>query len=1107
MGGRAIKAFLVVAFAVAVGHLAWTAVFGPPVVPDYFIGGQVYALKGTNPEHKTLYLRRKLFLPQQPRAAWLQVLAQDRVQIYINEKRLASQFQDGFTVAILSDITPFLKHGPNIIAIAVQQYRVNEPPVVAVDGAYTDSFGVHTFGSADQLHVQPVNPSYANGDIEYSVASDDFWRCSDSFERRGLWWFEFGFHDRHWPPAEVSPAYLRGRVDAPPGAAKAPRIGQWITPPWQNGSGGIRKEFEIAGRPRQAWLRVTALTSYVLGVNGNLIDQQEAQLGTPQRNILPGMHIYDLTQALQSGHNVISLMVTQLGGPPHALVEMEIEDANGQFQRVVSDGTWLGRAGLCSDWLKTAPDSPSKWETCRVETGDLNVLPWQPVRTLVAVTLPFAVMVQNYGLQLLLTIVIGLATYLACRVAGRVLVRLAGGASGPALPSIVYLALLPTTLAIGGGVVSTYDPRVARQDIYQEMWLYVAVAAVPLQWLLLGLTAVVYPARRTQREEAAASSPEVSSPSPGRALALRLGVLAFLTVCVGVGYWLRVRDIGSEPLDGDETAEVYEARGLLESGVPSIVITSGEFRDALPRKEICTSELIYPALALSSLTFDDPAWIIRFPSVVFGVLNILLIFMLGRRMFGTATGLVAAALYTVAPLSIQVANFGRYFTQLQFLTLVTLHFFWMTIRGTGPINKKALWLTGFGFLGMVLTWEGAGLLAPGMMLAALLQRRGRLRTLLVPSTIAAMAFCGSVVLLQQAHRNLIMAELPVYGADHDDLRLKLTPMWYYPHYFQPLYYLWNSSWNRDTFVPLLGLLAAGVLAIRSTIRQPLRLLVFVHVTTCLLMALFLPLITGRYSYNMSTLLILMSAAAAVAIARRLIKLVFERGMPWAWSSYAGLVAGLTVVAVMIYGSGHALALYRWSKNRSPVFQLGLLKFPDVRGPVQYLHDHIEKDDIVLTNMPPVVDHLMDVLLAKDKKQNGELPKWVKKGRGEDSGGDWKVDYWLQSKLFLVAVLDDQRDQPLHRRTGEVMLTSIEQLEDLFARHRRIWYVVMPGMMQLQNDAGVQAFLRQNMEMVSEDNGGFLLFRGDNHWPAFNRYSNEDILQKSQAPYFRDRSLP
>jgi len=165
--------------------------------------------------------------------------------------------------------------------------------------------------------------------------------------------------------------------------------------------------------------------------------------------------------------------------------------------------------------------------------------------------------------------------------------------------------------------------------------------------------------------------------------------------------------------------------GFLGAGLPSLKV-----HDDLPHLYIHTSELQFIPMALAALVFDDAAYIVRFPAVCWSTLTIWLIFHVGRRWFTTSVGLLAATLYTVAPVCIAMSNFGRYFNQLQFFVLLTMYFFWLTLRGAGPIDRRALWLTAFSFLGLFLTWEASALIAPGMVFAALVQRRGHLRPVL-----------------------------------------------------------------------------------------------------------------------------------------------------------------------------------------------------------------------------------------------------------------------------------------------------------------------------------------------------------------------------------------
>src|ERR1700693_1103207 len=109
MNDRLFRFLCVVAFAAALGHFAWHSYFGPTDIPDYVVGGEeLSALTGPDPAMKQLYLRHLLFLPQRPRHAWLQVLALDEIAVYVNGRLLTQEEKEGFAVAAVSDLTPYL---------------------------------------------------------------------------------------------------------------------------------------------------------------------------------------------------------------------------------------------------------------------------------------------------------------------------------------------------------------------------------------------------------------------------------------------------------------------------------------------------------------------------------------------------------------------------------------------------------------------------------------------------------------------------------------------------------------------------------------------------------------------------------------------------------------------------------------------------------------------------------------------------------------------------------------------------------------------------------------------------------------------------------------
>src|SRR4051794_33227439 len=230
MAVRKVSWAIVAAFAAAVGHLGWHTLAGPPVEPDYLVGGDGPALAGADPDARVLHLRRELYLPQRPRHAWLQAVGHDRLRVYVNGLLLQDRRLDGFPVALLADAAPLLKAGKNVIAVTAKQCSVGRPPRVGIEGAYLLSDGEHHFGV------------------------DGEWRCNTFFERQGSWWYTAEFDDRKWPFAQVVRADLRGKLRLPPRAVTEPAAGRWVTPPDRNSpTAGLRRDFTLDGQPAEGW--------------------------------------------------------------------------------------------------------------------------------------------------------------------------------------------------------------------------------------------------------------------------------------------------------------------------------------------------------------------------------------------------------------------------------------------------------------------------------------------------------------------------------------------------------------------------------------------------------------------------------------------------------------------------------------------------------------------------------------------------------------------------------------------------------------------------------------------------------------------------------------
>jgi hypothetical protein len=1042
MAGRAVRWSLVAAFSLAVGHLAWQAWLGPPRVPDYFVTGEGSALAGTDAGARQLYLRRNLYLPQHPQHAWLQVVGRDRLTLHVNGKLVGEQVQDGFDVALVANLTPYLRPGHNVLAVTARQIRIAGAPAVAVKGCY-----VLDDGSAQWIET------------------DDSWRCRAVFERRAAWWFSPEFDDRHWARARVIPCALRGQLASPPTSLTTASGARWITPAGlENGSAAVSRRFEVDGRPRHAWVRVTATSSFRLAVNGVVVDEQESQLGSTVV-VKPARWIYDVTPLVRGGGNVVSLLLTGGAPPLHVRADLEVETGSGERTRVGTDRHWRSRPGLSPDWLAPDPDDLAAWRPCFEESGDLGLPPWLTRSQTVRVTLPFGEEVRRAAGQVVVIAAFALLTLLACGWAERRLSRRGGGAGSPAGAGVVYLALVPATLAVAGAVLATWDPRVASQDVYCGWWLLAAILSVPLQWALLALAARHAP---TGRRWVGALVSRAAGPG---------WVHGLLAVVVVAGFWLRVRDLGTEPLQHDEAVHYRQARGVLLRGFPSF-----RAHENLPVQYVSTSELVWPGAALASLVFDDERYALRVPQLCWATLTIVLVYAVGRGMFGRLVGLVAAALYAFSPNCIQMADFGRYLSQLQFLALLAVYALWRTVAGTGPLNRRALWVTAVSFIATYLSWEGVALIVPGMILAVLLQRRGRLYELLAtPALWAALAVVGMAVLLQYAHRETYLAHLLWYGTGATDA--SVTAMWRYPG-FDPWYFVLASSWSRDTFPALLGLAGAGWLLVGKRARHPALFLVVVFVTSCLTMSLFLSVKSWRYSYFLTPPLIVLTAAAVVAGARRLVRLARQPRAPGWWRGYAYGVGAAAVIAALALGSGMTLQLTRMDKLRISshgleASGLNTFKFANLKAAADYVRRRMGPGDVVLSNRSQVVDTYL--------------------GR--------PVDYWPQSKLIFQIALQDGGPQPVHRYNGTPLVADRKSLADLFARHRRLWYIEVPLLHRMSNDGDISSFLRQHMDVVYEDFSVAVLFRGPNHRPADLREENDKALRNARANFLPGDNEP
>jgi hypothetical protein len=1002
-----------------------------------------------------MYLRRTLFLPERPRHAWLQVIASDRFQLYVNGCLAAHRSRPGFAVADTVDITRHMERGKNVIAVSVERTSLAGAMRVAIEGGYR------------------------LGAKEHQIPTDG-WRCSNRFERTGSAWFTSDFDDRRWRVAEHRITALRGEVDRPPDAARLSGFGRWIVPRAPAGAPiALRGTFQSAGRPRSAWIRVVSMAPYNLAINGVVIAQEDEHLGLPGK--VPAVErVYDMTPVTRRRSNTVALLIT--GTPscvPSVRIEGETIAEDGQRLPFGSDSSWLsltsarqslegsafpGRAwkrGLA--WLGESDDG---WNAARAVEGDAGILPWMSLLTHRELELPMREVANRAAWAVALAFAILIAAGLLSRAVRPVI-------QGPTItsPPTALAWLLPAML-FAVAYLSTYDPRLNFNWAEHRALLVGIVALAPLQWLWFWRIA-----RR---------------PSPAIRVGTRVG-LAFnigLAAVVLVGGWLRVRLVTAEPLNPDEVTVYRGAQGIWERGWPSYVV-----HPDMPVFELATSELMFYPVALAEKLTGDDRWAVRGPALLWGTLTILAMCWAGMAIFRSRSiALSASAIYAFSPVIMQMTGFGRYFAQLQFMTLVMVVCFWRALTYRRDLYGPALWATAIAFVLTLLSWEGSALIAFGMMAAAVVVRRHRLLSLLLDARVyAAMGLIAMVVLLQFAHRDFQQGSRLWYGTGATDI--KITPMWRYPN-FDLWYYVREASWNRDWLFPLTGLIGGILLAIRSPFQRPARFLLLIFVPTAWLHVLILPVKAPRYSYHLTPLLILISSSALV-LGLRWLTGTAERGA-WSAARRSAIKAGPTlalVIGIMVVAlaSGLTLQLEHMNWLHSDGYRLADYKFAHLERPCRYVYERLEPGDVILSTAPHVVEHHLQRWASKDQSTSADSA-----GTPRDF---WSLDYWPEGRLHLQAVLDDHRPVPLHRLLGVRMISSREDLERLFATHRRIWYIADPHFNRLLNEEPAIDFLREHMDVAYEDFSCLVLLAGDRHRPAEARHSDRAELAGAPSADF------
>jgi mannosyltransferase len=140
--------------------------------------------------------------------------------------------------------------------------------------------------------------------------------------------------------------------------------------------------------------------------------------------------------------------------------------------------------------------------------------------------------------------------------------------------------------------------------------------------------------------------------------------VALLAISV-LGLFLRIYHHGTESLWGDEAYSFLVSNNANVFGI----IKVAALYDSHP-------PLYYIILHYGGIQlFGTSEFAVRFPSLVFGVLAIPMIYLLGRRLFNEEVGLISALILAISPFNVEYSQEARMYSLLLFLALLSMYFF------------------------------------------------------------------------------------------------------------------------------------------------------------------------------------------------------------------------------------------------------------------------------------------------------------------------------------------------------------------------------------------------------------------------------------------------
>lgn len=884
------------------GYLLWFVFFEyPPHRHELDFEGSAWITTGGQTPNG--YFVKELYATDDNADAWVAIAATDRVDLYVNNKKISTDTFISANVSNIYDLTGKIKKGKNVISAYVSRSSYPGVPRFLLKGAFMDRAG--------KQHV---------------FATDGSWKTSVVEERQvqgTVPWYSEKFDHSRWGNAAVEGnASLHPILQptADPFLFTHPLSAFWIWAPESDAkSVFFTKSVTLQSPIMDGVIGIAGIPIYELTVNGLSIAKN------PGSN--NNLNIYDITPLLQKGENIIGIGVKVTDMPPGFLAEGYIRDrdATTAFR---SDATWKVTAysGRASDirnmhslpWkvpVLLAPYRAEPWNVLGKNAKDINI------------PLSFSVKKAfGFGLFLAGTAAVLLGFWL---LAGLLYSSLGKGDFIDALRADGLLHL-PPFLFLCFIYLLKFDIRYSLSFPFQKTFLLVSLIILIALRLIQFVGLMLVPSgaeKRSDRKEIFGNR-------------IIIVLLASLMV---TGLFVRIRGLDIASLSHDEITILQFTEGLLTKGTPSKII--GPYL-----RPMTTYELLPYSVGFSSLLFGFNDYGARMHSVFWGTLEILLIYLLGKTLFNRKTGLLAAAIFAFHPWCVTWSQNLFYPQMTQALTTITMLLFYKALDSDFT-HKKYMYFTGLAFALMYLSWEGSGFILLGMFAALLVCRGADLSWLKNKHVWGSFAIIFITVFIQQSRRLLAQTPYLLIGSKISDIGLPtlffLDPM------YDPYFYINTFFLMENNFILTLGLIAGIPLIFKN---KALRYLYVVLVSVAFSLTNFLSIHSSRYVYNLEPFLILISSSVGFIYFDSLRGYIRTRNIGVTITAYISSTAFALILFVASNNIFFSFYLLAKEPEIPPTLARANVYWYDYRSVNKYVADNARRGDLILVMMPHTLEY-------------------------------------------------------------------------------------------------------------------------------------------------------